>query len=274
MKKVLKELKKGFIIRIAGFIGQKKLRQLTGSKFLFIDDISAGTRDRPKEFHCSGFDKNFFYHNLEFDLEDNTDMKIAKAEWILTGPFGKKNTKRFGFSSLYDYILDYANYSDTPIYSIKTDERGKVDTVNIFMAQTSNFAINSSCISHSRTPDIRNKDLPTLGSFVKEILDSKPRRKIVVKLTGYADSEGGNTTPGIRLKNNIKYSKQRAENVGKWLNKTLKHYKGRYKILSDGCHHKHYKLSNNRCVEIKIFCVPDFSKLDVQLRAQNKLNRR
>jgi hypothetical protein len=173
---------------------------------------------------------------IDFNLALDRDLEMIKTHGIWLGRIEKN--ARITYSSLYSLIFDFFQ---------KTKARFENNTFELFCAQTSDFEVGVSDF----TGEIENNDLPTILSFMKQIVSNR-KKEVFVQLIGYADIKGKEEGEAKWKKKDFEVSILRAEKVKKWLEEKLKDLSNRVKFEAKGCEEEYYEY-HDRCVEITFY---------------------
>ena len=141
-------------------------------------------------------------------------------------------------------------YIAGPIYGHSLSDakaRFENNTFELFCAHTSDFEVGESDF----TREIENNDLPTILSFIKQIV-RKRKKEVIVQLIGYADIKGKEDDEDKWKKKDFEVSILRAEKVKKWLEEKLNDLGKRVRFEAKGCDGEYYEY-HDRCVEITFF---------------------
>ncbi len=222
-------------VRISGLIGDRAIIDVSSpiNNIAFFDTRKSSSPINYKRI-SRVISEDIPVIEIEFRLSLERDIEIIKTSGIWIGKIEKN--ARITYSSLYSLIFDYYQ---------KTRVRFENNTFELFCSRTTDFKVGESDFS----PDIENKELPSVLSFIKKVV-KKRKREVYVKLIGYADIEGKDD--GEWEKKNFELAILRAEKVKKWLKDNLKDLGNRVKFEAKGCGEEYYNY-NDRCVEIKIF---------------------
>jgi len=224
-------------VKISGLIGDRALIDISSPvpKIAFSDTSKSSSPVNYKDI-STVITGSIPIIELEFNLSSVKDLEMIKTEGIWLGKIEKN--ARITYSSLHYLIFEYYQ---------KTRARFENNTFELFYARTNDFYVGESDF----TREIENDDLPTILSFIKEIVGKKDK-KIIVQLIGYADIAGKEGDVNEWKKKNFELAILRAEKVKEWFEGNLTDLSDRVEFEAKGCSKEYYNYSD-RCVDIKVF---------------------